>query len=944
MKTVKHVFCICLVIAALFALASYASARTESYCGAQGENVSWVLDEKGNLTITGTGDMRDCVTSPWANLTVRTVEIGEGVTRVGDKAFAGCKCITEVKLPQTLTSIGKEAFSGCGLIKKIDLPRSVTSVGEFAFINCSCLKDICIDDLAAWCAIRFDSANANPLYPSRFLNLNGQRITALEVPEGVTSIGDFAFYECKEFHDITLPESLESIGQYAFAGCCGLRELMLPDAVTSVGLNAFKGCECIGSLTVGKIIGAKTLDELYIPTANLKCVFITEAADAIAANAFKDCPKLSSIRIPATMRRIGKDAFFNCKCLCRVDITSVEDWCLIDFACPYSNPLHHAPKLFLNCRELCCLEIPEGVTEIKDYAFYNYRGLRALCLPDGLTSIGESAFYHCVGLTGLILPNTVTTIGQEAFRGCSAMAFLTVGDALTDVARNVFTDCNAVTCLTIGATVENKTLDDLTIPKANIKAVFVTAPTEKIVPNAFKDCGKLESAAIPATVKAIGKDAFFNCRAMKFVGIESMESWLKIDFACPYSNPLMYAHHAFTEDREICAVDVPEGFTEIKDYAFYGFSGLRRLTLPETLTSIGEYAFCECDWLTEATIPAAVTTIGDAAFRNCKRMTKLTLGKGPETVGHDVFTGCNCLCCLTVGEVIENKTLADLTIPKANLKNVTITEPTAKIAANAFKDCGKLEAVSIPATMTEIGKDAFFNCKNLKAACITSLPAWFNIRFDCPYSNPLESAHHLFLNGAEVRTLTVPYGVTKINDYAFYGASGLTCVVFPIDVKEIGDFAFQSCTGLMEIAFPETMTTVGAYAFRSCTCLRSATIPASVTNIGQGAFANCAKMKDIYYGGTEDQWKAISYGGKDPGLTKNTTIHYESFKDVVRGDVDSDGRVTAADARTTLRRAVTLECYAPGTCCYIASDADRDNVITAADARIILRMAVGIEE
>ena len=943
MKTVKHFWIICLALAALLALSVGAAAQTTvSYCGAQGDNVRWELDGSGNLSLTGAGAIQDFSVSPWSSRGVKKVTIGEGITRIGSHAFSDCKSIVDVTLPQTLTSIGREAFSSCTGIRRIALPAGVTSVEEFAFINCSNLKDICIDSLEAWCAISFESANANPLYPSRFLNLNGQRITALTVPEGVTAIGDFAFYECREFRKITLPESLERIGEYAFAGCRGLTELALPDAVTYIGLNAFRDCSSIGSLSIGKIIGEKTLDELYIPTDNLKGVYITEGADAIAANAFKDCPKLASVSIPTTMRTVGKDAFFNCKSLRRVDITSVADWCLIDFACPYSNPLHRSPKLFLNDREVFCLTVPEGVTKIKNYAFYQYTGLKILCLPEGLTSIGEYAFYRCTALTGLILPDSVTTLGKEAFRGCAAMTLLTIGDGLANLDRDVFTDCSAINTLTIGLPAETKTLDDLTVPKANIKFLFVRKPVAAIAANAFKDCGKLEAVSIPETVTAIGKDAFFNCRALKCVNIESLESWLGIDFACPYSNPLMYAHHVFTDKKEIFVLEIPEEFTAVKDYAFYGFSSMRKLVLPETLETIGAYAFTECTGLTELKLPAGVTALGDAAFRGCSQIRKLTLGQGPETFGHDVFTGCSAIADLTIGAAVETYTLDDLTIPKANLKMVRITEPASSITANAFKDCTNLTAVFIPETVTAIKKDAFFNCKNLKAAHITDLTAWCGILFTCPYSNPLETAHHLFLNGAEVKALVIPSGVTKINDYAFYNDTGLKSVSFPTNVTAIGDYAFQGCTGLLQISVPETATKIGAYAFRGCSNLFEATIPVSVTNIGQGAFANCGKLKDLYFSGSEEQWKAIATGGKDPGLTKNTTIHFDTFPAVMLGDVDNDGKVTPADARTVLRRSVGLEDYASGTERYLASDADRDNAVTSADARIILRMAVGL--
>ena len=1141
MKTVKHIWILCLALAALMAFSIGASAETVSYCGAQGENVRWVLEDNGDLTLSGTGAIQDYSVSPWASRVVKRVLIGEGITRIGSHAFSDCKGIVDVILPQTLASIGTEAFSGCTSLRQIMLPQSVTSIEEYAFVNCNNLKDICIQSLETWCGITFKSANSNPLYPSRFLNLNGQRIFSLTIPEGVTSIGDFAFYECREIKKVTLPKSLERIGAYAFSGCTGLTELTLPDKVSYVGLNAFRDCSCISGLTVGRIIGEKTLNELYIPTDNLKTVYITEAADAIAANAFKDCPKLFSVRIPATMRTVGKDAFFNCKCLSRVDITSVEDWCKIDFVCPYSNPLHRAPKLHLNGMEVTCLTVPEGVTKIKNYAFYNFAGMKLLYLPEGLTSIGESAFYQCSALTGVVLPDSVTTLGQEAFRKCSAMTSLTIGDGLKNLGRDVFTDCTAICTLTIGIPVETKTLDALTIPKAEIQSVIVRKPVAAITANAFKDCGKLEAVAIPETVTAIGKDAFFNCKCLgrvfinsvadwcrinfdcpysnplhhaprlfvngvevfcltvpegvtqirnyafynfadlkilrlpegltaigesafyqcsaltglvlpesvttigqeafrkcsamtsltigdnltkvgrdafadctaismltiglpvetktldnltitktniksviireavttvaanafkdcgkleavtipetvssiekdaffncKSLGrvfISSLADWCRIDFACPYSNPLHHAPRLFLNGKEISSLTIPEEITKIKNYAFYNFAGLRTLSLPEGLTSIGESAFYQCSALTGLVLPESVTTIGQEAFRKCTSMTSLTIGDNLTTVGRNAFSDCTAISKLTIGIPIETKTLDDLTVTKTNLRTVTIRKPVAAIAANAFKDCGMLESVEIPETVRTVKKDAFFNCKCLGRVFITSLVNWCRIDFDCSYSNPLHHAPRLFVNGTEIFTLTIPAGVSQIKNYAFYNFNKMKSLRLPEGLTSIGEYAFFQCSGLTELTLPETVTKIGIYAFRGCSGLTSATVPGGVINVGQGAFSACSRLKDLYFSGTEDQWKAAATGGKDHGLAKDTTIHFADKPAVRRGDVDNDGTVTPADARIALRRSVALEDYAPGTTRYIASDVDGDNVITAADARIILRMSVGL--
>ena len=374
------------------------------------------------------------------------------------------------------------------------------------------------------------------------------------------------------------------------------------------------------------------------------------------------------------------------------------------------------------------------------------------------------------------------------------------------------------------------------------------------------------------------------------------------------------------DDSRVKSAVIAEGVTSIGSYAFDDCKSLTSVTIPDSVTSIGDSAFCNCKSLTSVTIPGSVTRIGEYAFSKCESLTSVTIPNSVTSIGWGAFSNCAALTGIRVAEgnshyssdasgVLFSKDKTTLVqCPGAFSGSYAIPNSVTSIGDYAFSGCSSLTSVTIPDSVTSIGKWAFSECKSLTSVTIpgsvtsigvgafascTSLTGIWVAEGSSYY---VSDASGVLFN-KDMTTLvqcpgafaayTIPDGVTRIGERAFYYCTSLTSVTIPNSVRSIGKWAFSHCTSLTSVTIPNSVTSIGDGAFASCTSLTSVTIPNSVTYFGEWAFDDCTSLTDVYYAGSEAQWKAlgISHSGNDDLLTAN--IHYNyvshthSYKDVV---------------------------------------------------------------
>ena len=460
-----------------------------------------------------------------------------------------------------------------------------------------------------------------------------------------------------------------------------------------------------------------------------------------------------------------------------------------------------------------------SVTSIGDYAFYGCSSLTSVTIPNSVTSIGESAFGSS-SLTSITIPNSVTSIGRSAFDNCFDLTSVTISNRVKSIGANTFRGCRG------------------------LSSVIIPESVTSVGDYAFNGCSSLTSVTIPSSVTSIGNNAFNGCSSLTCVK--------------NFSNTPQSISSSTFSNRANATLYVPKGKKRAYKAANY-WKEFKNIEESISFADANVETLCVANWDTDGNgeldlvEAAAVTSIGISVFMGNESITsfdELQYFTGLTTIDNYAFSNCS------------------------NLTSITIPESVTRIGSDAFQ-CNGLTSITIPESVTSIGSGAFAACYSLTRAEFASIERLCNISFFGSSSNPLFYAHHLYINGEEVKDVVIPESVTNISMYTFSGCTGLTSLsvesgntkydsrnncnaiietetntlvrgyentVIPNTVTSIGILAFDGCSGLTSITIPESVTSIGNGAFQACDGFLSVTIPESVTSFGNYIFYGCSNL------------------------------------------------------------------------------------------------------
>ena len=340
------------------------------------------------------------------------------VTSIGEYAFREHTGLTSIIIPESVKNIGYSAFAYCRALKNVTIPESMTSIENYAFSGCSALTDVYyMGTQAQWDAMTIGSNNEAltnaTLHCALASGTCGTTLTWKILHTGTLTISgtgamkDYSGTSAAPWHayvdninTISLADGITSIGNYAFSDCKNVTEILLPSSVTDIGEYAFAGCTA------------------------LIAVNIPSGVTAIEKYTFYHCAALSAPTLPDTVASIGEYAFFGCSSMTEMQLpASVKSM---------------GAYAFSGCSQMESINIPSGVTVIEAYTFNGNKKLSEIQIPDTVTTIKEFAFSECSSIPSVVIPKSVTEIQRGAFSNCTSLTSVTIPDSVSTIGTSIF--------------------------------------------------------------------------------------------------------------------------------------------------------------------------------------------------------------------------------------------------------------------------------------------------------------------------------------------------------------------------------------------------------------------------------------------------------------------------------------------------------------------------
>ena len=520
------------------------------------------------------------------------------------------------------------------------------------------------------------------------------------------------------------------------------------------------------------------------------------------------------------------------------------------------------------------------VKEIGSFAF-GKTAIHEITLPDGITVIKDQAFFRCESLTRINLPDSLEVIEKEAFKDCTSLfGELRIPEKITVIEDGTFSECQ------------------------NIASVVLPKNLTSIGDEAFKGLYKLREISIPESLTHVGKDAFVGFR-LDSVNITNFNAWCNIEFENVHSNPMVNSgrpaikgaelvingeaatayvmgdevkkinNYTFAGCSSLIKVVFSKNLEHIGNGAFYGCISLQEAILPDSLTYLGESAFSDCTKLSDIKIPQSITEIKSNAFSNCDSISSINIHKGISAIRESAFSGCDRISeILFDGNISEWEAIVKEADWSKNVINCTLKCSDATEIINRAS-LGLEYYLNAGGTLDVRG---IGTCTDTEIY----IPEYHEGRI---VTNINSSA---FGRNNQITKVVLPDSVVSVESYAFTDCKNLKEIIFGKGVVDIASYSFTGCTSLESIVIPDGVRYMYMSTFDSCTSMKSITLPSQLRQLSERTFSGCNSLTDIYYKGTKQQFESIKkYEPWAPG-SDNYTIHCTD------GDITQNGSDTSS--------------------------------------------------
>ena len=766
-----------------------------------------------------------------------------------------------------VTSIGERAFEGRSDLTYLSIPWSVTSIGEYAFVDCGSSITVNIADPESWCQMELGNEHSSPLSSAGKVLVFDIETTSINIPEGVTSIGKFTFYQCRCITSLNIPASVKSIGSSTFEGCIGLTSLTLSEGLETIGGSAFEGCTGLKNLRIPNTVNTISIN------AFAKCTSITDVycyavnVPETDENAFNGTPtENSTLHVPANAIEAYKVA-----------------WPWSDF------------------KEIVALngEVPSVKRTIH------------VATAGTLSSYIRSEKYQIEELTltgeinGTDLGFLREMAGQSTYTEFRNGSYKYGGPTNGKMSILDISSTNIVAGGVFHRLIQYKKGSDKIDDE-----YYSVLKEDNSLPSVFSSC-KLRSLILPSNLESFDLG---NLSGTDLTSITIPKSVHSISGSVGGNNNLS----SITVDEGNMSYDSRYNCNAIIDKNNQLIVGCKNTIIPNSVTSIGSYAFSGCSGLTSVAIPNSVTSIGKNTFSNCNNLKDVYCYAEdvPNTNGY-AFSGTPTESAILhvpanaveaykavkpwsdfkeivplddnpspangiIFTVKDNGTL-EVTGLEDGINRVDILSTVTidgkeyqvtSIGKRAFEGRDNIEYLSIPWSVTSIGEFAFIDCGNNMTVNIADPEAWCKMEIGNEHSSPLSHAKKVLVYDIETDQIDIPEGVTSIGKYTFYQCQCITSLKIPATVTSIGSSAFEGCTGLSSLALSDGLESIGGSAFEGCTGLKNLVIPSTVNTITINAFRNCKGITDVYC--YAENVPTTDENAFDGTLTEKSTLHVPS--------------------------------------------------------------------